>query len=142
MADILYVEDNPDDADIFARLMSKLDRPITYTILGSGSEAVDYLSNGASRTGRPEGLPKLILLDLNLIGMTGFDVVQRIRVMAHTRWLPVVAFSTSDNPGDILEAYEAGVNAYLVKPGNYKITGLMLQRLCQFWLDDNTRIDS
>ncbi len=142
MVDILYVEDNPDDADIFTRLMGKLDRSVTYTILSSGSEALDYLFDVNQRTSRRERLPKLILLDLNLVGLSGFDVVQRIRAMEHTRWVPIVAFSTSDNPNDILGAYTSGVNAYLIKPGNYKVTGLMIERLCQFWLDDNTRINS
>lgn len=142
MVDILYVEDNPDDADIFARLMGKLNRPVAYIILSSGSEVLNYLLDGDKRTNLSKRLPKLLLLDLNLTGLSGFDVVKRIRAMDQTRWLPVVAFSTSDNPSDVVEAYESGVNAYLVKPGSYKETGFMLQRLCQFWLDDNNRIGS
>ncbi|GAB3994908.1 response regulator [Spirosoma daeguense] len=136
MVDIVYVEDNPDDADIFTRLISKLEKPISYTILGSGSEAIDYLT-GKGRQ-KKNTLPKLLLLDLNLVGLSGFDVIRNLRAVDHTRWLPIVTFSTSDSPNDIREAYAAGINAYIVKPGNYQATRLLLQRLCQFWLENNT----
>lgn len=136
MTDILYIEDNADDADIFSRLIKKLDQPVNYTILNSGSAAVEYLSGQQALP-----LPKLLLLDLNLVGMSGFDVLQWARSLDRTRWLPIVAFSTSDNLIDIQQAYAAGINAYVVKPGSYQATGTLLQRLCQFWLGDNTRTD-
>ena len=133
MVDILYVEDNPNDADIFSRLIRKLDPSVTYTVLGSGSEALDYLTGNT-----PAGtLPKLILLDLNLNGLSGFDVVQQARAHDRTRYLPIVAFSTSDSPRDIRSAYEAGVNAYVVKPGSYQATGTVISRVCDFWLTNN-----
>lgn len=142
MIDILYIEDNADDADIFSRLIKKLNQPIKYTILNSGTDAVDYLS-GKGRYHDPAEapMPKLVLLDLNLVGMSGFDILAWARSKERTRWLPIVAFSTSDNPTDIQQAYAGGVNAYLVKPGSYQETGTLLQRLCQFWLADNTRTD-
>lgn len=141
MIDILYIEDNEDDADIFSRLMRKLDRPIKYIIVNSGSEAVDYLSGKGRYVGGESPLPKLVLLDLNLMGMSGLDVLDWVRSSEKIRWLPVVAFSTSDNPSDVQQAYAAGINAYIVKPGSYQATGTLLQGLCQFWLADNTRID-
>ncbi len=141
MTDILYIEDNADDADIFSRLIKKLDRPVNYTILNSGSDAVEYLSGRGRFADQSSTLPKLLLLDLNLVGMSGFDVLQWARSLDRTRWLPIVAFSTSDNPKDIQQAYAAGINAYIVKPGSYQATGNLLQRLCQFWLNDNTRFD-
>lgn len=141
MTDILYIEDNADDADIFSRLIKKIDRPVNYTILTSGSEAVDYLAGRGRFADQPAPLPKLLLLDLNLMGMSGFDVLQWARSLEQTRWLPIVAFSTSDNPSDVRQAYAAGINAYIVKPGSYQATGTLLQRLCQFWLNDNIRVD-
>jgi len=140
MVDVLYVEDNPNDADIFSRLMRKLNRPITYTVINSGSEALDYLL-GQGRYQEPVRLPKLVLMDLNLDGISGFDVVEQTRAAARTRFVPIVAFSTSDNPIDVQLAYEAGINAYVVKPGSYQATGAVLEKLCDFWLENNTRID-
>ncbi|MBD2704211.1 response regulator [Spirosoma sp. BT702] len=139
MVDILYVEDNPDDADIFSRLVTKFEQSPTYTILESGSEAIDYLTGKDGQQRRT--LPKLLLLDLNLVGLSGFDVVKRLRAADHTRWLPIVSYSTSDNPNDIREAYAAGINAYVVKPGNYQATRELLQHLCRFWLENNTLLN-
>lgn len=141
MVEILYVEDNADDADIFSRLIRKLDRPVSYTILNSGSETVEYLSGQGRYQNQTMPLPKLMLLDLNLVGMSGLDVLEWARSTDRTRWLSIVAFSTSDNPDDIRKAYEAGINAYVVKPGTYQATGTLLRGLCQFWLDHNIRID-
>ncbi|GAB4049898.1 response regulator [Spirosoma litoris] len=142
MVDVLYIEDNPNDADIFSRLMQKLNRPFTYTVLDSGSEAVDYLTGQGRYKNQPHSLPKLVLLDLNLGGLSGVEVIQQARSIDRTRFVPIVAFSTSDSPRDIKSAYEAGVNAYIVKPGSYQATGTLLSKLCDFWLENNTRIDT
>ena len=141
MIDILYVEDNPNDADIFSRLIRKMDRPVTYTVLSSGSEAVDYLAGQGRYSNQPHALPKLVLMDLNLNGLSGFDVVLHARALDRTKFLPIIAFSTSDSPHDIHSAYKAGVNAYVVKPGSYQATGSVIGKMCDFWLEDNTRID-
>ncbi len=141
MVDVLYVEDNPNDADIFSRLIRKLNRSITYTVLSSGSEAVEYLTGQGRYEHQKTALPKLLLLDLNLEGTSGLDVLEQTRAFDRTRYLPIVAFSTSDSPKDIKSAYEAGINAYVVKPGSYQATGTVLEKLCDFWLENNTRID-
>ncbi|MCK8491086.1 MULTISPECIES: response regulator [Spirosoma] len=142
MIDVLYIEDDANDADIFSRLMEKLRRPITYSIFSSGSDAIDYLAGQGQYTKQLTPLPKLLLLDLNLMGLSGFEVIQRARQIDRTRFLPIVAFSTSDNPQDIQTAYEAGINAYVVKPGTYQATGALLGHVYDFWLESNTRIDN
>lgn len=139
MVDVLYVEDNANDADIFSRLMQKLKRPISYTILTSGSEAVDYLTGQGRYQQQGTPLPKLLLLDLNLVGLSGIDVILQARSLDRTRFVPIVAFSTSDSPNDIRLAYEAGINAYVVKPGSYQATHTVLGQLYDFWLESNTR---
>ena len=141
MVDVLYVEDNADDADIFSRLIRKQNRTITYTILSNGAEAVDYLTGQGRYEQEDTTLPKLVLLDLNLNGLSGIDVVHRARAIDKTRFVPIVVFSTSDNPKDVKSAYEAGVNAYVVKPGSYGATGTTLEQLCDFWLENNIRIE-
>lgn len=137
MTDVLYVEDNPDEADVFARLMRRQARPIRYEILDSGTSAIRYLYGSGPDEKTPQPVPRLILMDLNLNGMSGFDIVERIRTDERTRTVPIVAFSTSDNPSDIDRAYRLGVNAYLVKPGGYQSTHELLDRTFTFWLDTN-----
>ncbi|GAB4027788.1 response regulator [Spirosoma koreense] len=141
MMDILYVEDNPNDADIFSRLVRKIDQALTFKVLESGSEAVDYLTGRGRYRGEMYTLPKLILVDLNLNGLSGFDVVQQARSLDRSRFVPIVAFSTSDHPNDVQSAYEAGVNAYIIKPGSYHATGSVIGKLCAFWLESNIRTE-
>lgn len=141
MVDLLYIEDNADDADIFSRLVRKLNRTITFTILSNGAEAVDYLTGQGRYKQQATTLPKLLLLDLNLDGLSGVEVVYQARALDKTRFLPIVAFSTSDNPKDVKSAYEAGVNAYVVKPGSYMATSTTIEKLCDFWLENNVRIE-
>ena len=77
-----------------------------------GEEAVAFLD------GRAERPPRLILLDLKLPGMSGFDVLEAIRGHAseHVRRTPVVILTTSRAPGDVRRAYDLGANAFLRKP--------------------------
>ena len=139
MVDVLYVEDDPNDADIFGRLIRKLNRPITYTVISSGSEAIEYLTGKGRYEQQKVVLPKLVLVDLNLGAVSGLEVIERARAFDRTRHIPIVVFSTSDSPHDIKSAYDAGINAYVVKPGSYQETGEVLKKMCAFWLGDTTR---
>ncbi|MDQ1087348.1 MULTISPECIES: response regulator [unclassified Siphonobacter] len=134
MIDVLYVEDNPDDVDIFKRVIGKINQPPTYKVITTGNEAVDYVLSRGNYQTEEAILPKMLLLDLNLPGNNGFEVLQQIRSNAKGRYLPIVVYSTSDNPKDMREAFDLGANAYLVKPGGYREVSDMLQRALDFWL--------
>jgi len=136
MTDVLYIEDNANEADVFARLMRKKLQPIAYKIANSGTEMLQYLQEAGEQDDR---LPRLILMDINMNGMNGFDVIQELRSNNRTRLVPIIAFSTSDSPSDVRKAYQLGVNAYLIKPGGYQSTGELLERTFAFWLADNIR---
>lgn len=136
MTDVLYIEDNANEADVFARLMRKKLQPIAYKIANSGTEMLQYLQEAGEQDDR---LPRLILMDINMNGMNGFDVIRELRSNNRTRLVPIIAFSTSDSPNDVRKAYQLGVNAYLIKPGGYQSTGELLERTFAFWLADNIR---
>ncbi|MGM9507681.1 response regulator [Larkinella sp. GY13] len=141
MLDLLYVEDNPDDADVFGRVMRKMEKTISYKVINVGSEALDYLSAEGKYQTEMAPLPKLLLLDLDLSEYSGFDIIERARSLSRTRLLPIVVFSTSDNPQDISQSFQLGANAYVVKPGTYQSIGQLLRRLCDFWLIDNNVVN-
>ena len=141
MLDLLYVEDNPDDADVFGRVIRKMEKTISYKVISVGSEALDYLSAEGKYETETAPLPKLLLLDLDLSEYSGFDIIERARSLARTRLLPIVVFSTSDNPQDISQSFQLGANAYVVKPGTYQSIGQLLRRLCDFWLIDNNVVN-
>ncbi|KAA9346693.1 response regulator [Larkinella humicola] len=142
MLDLLYVEDNPDDADVFGRVMRKMEKTISYKVINVGSEALDYLSAEGKYQTETAPLPKLLLLDLDLSEYSGFDIIERARSLSRTRLLPIVVFSTSDNPQDISQSFQLGANAYVVKPGTYQSIGQLLRRLCDFWLIDNNVVNA
>ncbi|MEZ0486921.1 response regulator [Fibrella aquatica] len=137
MIDILYVEDNLDEVDIFKRAIGRQANPPSFSILANGSEAIDYLLQQGTYLGKGVLLPRIILIDLNLPGRSGFDVIQQARAQSRTRYTPIIVYSSSENPVDIRRAYDLGVNAYLIKPGSYHKVTDMMQKAVEFWLTQN-----
>lgn len=137
MLDILYVEDNQDEADVFKRVINRLDAPPSFAILTTGSDAIDFLLQQGSYQGQSLPTPRLVLMDLNLPGQSGFDVIQQVRSANRTRYVPLVVYSTSDNPKDMRRAYDLGANAYLIKPASYHEVRDMMRQAIDFWLTQN-----
>ncbi len=116
--DVLLVEDNPDDMELTLRALRRhgLEHPVHVT--RDGAEAVSYLLGDSPGTSRP--LPKVVLLDLKLPKVGGFEVLSRIRADERTRRLPVVVISSSREEPDIREAYRLGASSYIVKPVEFE----------------------
>ena len=116
---ILLVEDDPDDVLLIRRAMrqARLANPVS--VVGDGEAAVAYLEGRgpyADRAAHP--LPALVLLDLKLPRLSGFEVLSWLRAQPGLRRLPVVVLTSSDQPVDVNRAYELGANTYMVKPGS------------------------
>jgi CheY-like chemotaxis protein len=86
---ILYIEDNPDEVDIFERVMSRMDPPLTYSVLNTGSEAIDFLLEQGKYQGSSPALPDLVLIDLKLPGSSGFEVIHRYGPLAGRATCPL-----------------------------------------------------
>ncbi|MEY4705956.1 MAG: hypothetical protein RL042_2161 [Nitrospirota bacterium] len=82
-------------------------------------------------------LPSLILLDLNLCGQNGCDFLKRLRSDARLAAIPVVIFTTSDDPADLAHCYSCGANGYVVKPGTFDELVHCIGDLCRYWLTWN-----
>jgi CheY-like chemotaxis protein len=98
-----------------------------------GEEAIEYLGGEedfANREAHP--LPQLILLDLKMPRKNGFDVLTWVREHPDLRTLPVIIFSSSEEPEDVENAYNLGANAYLVKPSSCLSYSEVVQTLRQF----------
>ncbi|AUD00422.1 response regulator [Spirosoma pollinicola] len=134
MLEVLYIEDNADESDIFRRLISRMEQPPSFLILTSGSEAIDYLLEQGDYKGKSPAMPHLVLIDLKLPGHSGFDVIQQVRANSRTRYMPLVVYSSSDNPKDMRRAYDLGANAYLIKPESYHQVSDMISQAINFWL--------
>jgi len=111
---IILVEDNPADAEMLRVALRQLKADIHITHFESGKEVLKCLE-----VSHPPGSGKvcdLMLLDLNLPLVSGFDVLQYIRSKEHLRSLPVVVMSGSRNNADISQSLRLGANAYIAKP--------------------------
>jgi CheY-like chemotaxis protein len=138
---ILLVEDNPDDADLirYAFKKAQIDNPIHHA--DDGQKAVEFLRGDPPFDDRARyPLPRLILLDLKLPRLSGFEVLQWIREDATVKHLPVVVLTSSNQSPDIERAYELCANSYLVKPVNRDALLDMVKSLNYYWIKLNRSV--
>jgi CheY-like chemotaxis protein len=135
---ILYVEDEEADVVLLRHALEKTGTPYPLQAVKDGKLAKDYLAGNPpfeDRTRHP--LPCLVLLDLNLPYWSGFEVLEWTRQQPQLRRLPVVVFTSSNRPDDIARAYDAGANAYLVKPNALADLRTLVKAVCDFWIVQN-----
>ncbi len=128
---ILLVEDNPDDEALTLRAFQKSNILNQVSVAHDGAEAVEHLFGDDSAGETP---PALILLDLKLPKVDGFEVLRRIRADERTRLIPVVILTSSKQEEDILAGYLGGANAYVRKPVNFSEFADAVGTLGMFWL--------
>lgn len=128
--DLFYVEDNEDYINFVGRAVKKIDGGISYQYVTDGKAAFEHFQRKGAN-GTPA---RVILLDVNLPGMSGIDLLCKIRAIPSLRYIPVIMFSTSDDPDDVKRSYDNGANAYLIKPSGLSSLTDTIKRVCDFWL--------
>lgn len=136
---ILIVEDNPTDELMIVRALQKNRIANHIVVARDGAEALTHLFPAAEEGERDDGLPNVVLLDLQLPKVSGMDVLKRIREDERTRHLPVVVFTSSDEERDIVESYERGVNSYVRKPVDFAEFHEAVRQLGLYWMLLNRR---
>lgn len=131
---ILIVEDSPVDYEIATRALRKADFANSIHRCEDGEEALDFL-RGDNDVVREKGNPSLILLDLNLPGTDGREVLQHIKADDNTAHIPVVILTTSNNETDIEICYGQGANSYVKKPTSPDDYVEMAKILKSFWFE-------
>jgi CheY-like chemotaxis protein len=117
---ILIAEDDDNDFWFFELAFKKTAGSMSLVRVNDGVEAIDYLSrerDDADRRKRPN--PDLIVLDLNMPRMDGFDVLEWLQKHPQLRSMPAIVLSSSEEEADIERAFQLGANSYLVKPREY-----------------------
>jgi len=133
--DILLVEDNPVDRELTVRAFSKHKLANHLAIARDGEEALDFLFCRGEYGCREVGeYPRLVLLDLNLPKVNGFEVLAAVKADPRTRMIPVVVLTTSKEEFDITESYRLGVNSYIVKPVDFEKFVVAMKELGYYWL--------
>jgi CheY-like chemotaxis protein len=133
---ILVVEDSEEDFEVIRWAFRRLGVNITMQHCIDGDETIDYLygiGKFAHQT-RPS-LPDIILLDLNLPGTDGREVLQQIKQDEILKRIPVVVLTTSLNPKDIQSCYENGANSYVLKPVNLQRYLETLKTIVSYWFE-------
>ena len=135
---VLVAEDDPTDAFFLERTFSKMGVPVVLHFVRDGQEVVDYLRGELSFADRRvHPLPDLLLLDLKMPRLDGFDVLKWLRQQPVLKRLPVVIFTSSGQADDINRAYDLGANSYLVKPHAMDDLAGLVERFKQYWVEAN-----
>lgn len=133
--DVLLVEDNPDDVGLVTRALKKHNLGNNLIHLPDGAEALDFLfAKGKYANRKVEQRPKVVLLDLKMPKVDGLHVLKAIRNDERTKAIPVVVMTSSAEQKDIIESYNLGVNAYVVKPLDFDSFSKAVVELGMFWL--------
>jgi len=134
---ILSIDDNIDDFEIISRSLRKVAPYRLIRQCQRGDEALEFLNSHLRRETASDyiGLPHIILLDLNLPGADGRDILKVIKSDENLKCIPVIIFSTSNSEKDIEICYNSGANAYLKKPSSLEGFVDIAQALNRFWFE-------
>jgi CheY-like chemotaxis protein len=134
-ADLLLVEDNPQDLELALRALRKANLGGRVHVARDGAEALDYIfCEGAQSMRKMADGPKVILLDLKLPKVDGLEILKRLKSDPRTKSIPVVVLTSSKEQSDIVASYNLGVNSYIVKPVDFERFTEAVGTLGLYWL--------
>lgn len=138
LSHILLVDDSRMDVELTLDAFREASRSSTIHVAHNGQEALAYLfgqGHYADRHTHP--LPNLILLDLKMPGIDGFEVLRRLKTAPVLKRLPVIVLTSSREEGDRALSYDLGANSYLVKPVSFEGFLDVVRQVDAYWLTLN-----
>ena len=130
---ILLVEDNPNDVELTLAALEEQNLANRVVVMNDGVEAMEYLLYQGEHKHRVKENPAVMLLDIKMPRMDGIEVLQEIKNNPELKTIPVVMLTSSREEPDLKKCYELGVNAYVVKPVNFKDFFNAIKHLGVFW---------
>ncbi len=134
---MLIADDDPNDRFLIGKLIKEggVDQELLYA--QDGHEVIDCLHQRGPFINRPEGLPAVVILDHQMPGLSGLEILSKIRHDPEFELVPVVIHSGQMLPSEVRQAYRLGANAYVEKPVNYEELRHVFKELGIFWCQVN-----
>ena len=129
--ELLLVEDNAADVALTEEAFEESSRPVNITHLDNGEEALCYVRGEGQHAGRVR--PDIILLDLNLPRLDGWEVLDFVKSTPRYQSIPVIVLTTSTAPQDIHRAYSLHANAFMAKPFDLQQFFDLIHNFESFW---------
>jgi CheY-like chemotaxis protein len=133
LRDILLAEDNANDVELTLNALQKNNMANRVIVVRDGAQALDYLYRQGAFANRGGDNPAVILVDLKMPKVDGLEVLRRIKGDAELKTIPVVILTSSREERDLVEGYQLGVNAYVVKPIHFDEFVQAVSQLGVFW---------
>ena len=135
---MLLVEDNPSDADLVVASLARDGLSDAVHVVHDGVEALDFMFCRGEYAGREfEPSLRVIVLDVKLPKVDGFEVLRELKSNARTSFIPVVMLTSSNIQRDVVRGYELGANSYLQKPMDFEKFRETVRQLGIYWMTMN-----
>ena len=135
--DVLLVEDNQADVQLTMHVMAEENAAYRVHVTRDGEQALNLIFGHGNDANAPKPIFALVLLDLKLPKVNGFEVLKQIKENPSTRALPVIILSSSNQLRDVDSSYQLGANGYVQKPVNFEEFSDAVRRIAEFWLGAN-----
>jgi CheY-like chemotaxis protein len=129
---ILLVEDDPGHARLIEKNLRRSNINNEIVIFNNGRQAVDYLFKSGQYTHSNHASPLLVLLDLNLPGFDGYQVLKQMKRDERTKRIPVIILTTTDDTHEVAKCYDLGCNVYITKPVDYAQFSQAIRKIGMF----------
>ena len=133
LKNILLAEDDANDVELTLAALAEHQLANEVVIARDGAEALDYLLRQGKFAERRPGNPAFVILDLKMPKVDGLQVLRAIKTSEHLKSIPVVMLTSSREERDLMQSYELGVNAYVVKPVDFQQFMDAVKQIGAFW---------
>jgi len=133
---LMMADDDADDREFVEDAFGEAGFRGDFRVVEDGAELMDYLNNrgGFAETEKYPS-PNLILLDLNMPKLDGYEALEAIKSDSKLKHIPIIVLSTSERQEDVSRTYDLGVNSFITKPSSFEGLVNMAGRISAYWLN-------
>lgn len=135
--DVLLIDDNQSDIKLTLHVINEENPSRRVHVIRDGEEAMNFILGQRQDPAEERPILGLVLLDLKLPKLNGFEILEALRQQSDFKTLPVVVLSSSNQDRDVNKSYELGANGYVQKPVDFDTFRCVIRRIVAYWLDTN-----